>query len=95
MGRTLPSATMVFDGEAARWARFRRALRAEDQALLDELFVQARRHIVALGNASSPAPMEGVLLAMLLETKREVRRLSLRLQRLDADPPSASAPLIP
>jgi hypothetical protein len=65
----------VFEGEVARWARFRRALRREDQELLDELFLEARRHIGAMAYASSPSPMEPVLLAMLLEERRRVKRL--------------------
>ena len=92
MGRTLPSAMMVFDGETARWAKFRRALRREDQAVLDELFIGARRHIAAMAYASNAVPMEGVLLAMLLEERRTVNRLIERLRLLEpvAVPASAS-----
>jgi len=75
MGRTLPSAMQVFDGEAARWAKFRRALRREDQEILDELFLHARRHVAAMAYASSAVPMEAVLLAMLLEERKVVNRL--------------------
>ncbi len=80
MGRTLPSAMMVFDGEAARWAKFRRALRREDQEVLDELFLQARRHVAAMAYVSAAVPMEGVLLAMLLEERKAVNRLIDRLR---------------
>lgn len=83
MGRTLPSATMVFEGEAARWGKFRRALRKEDQEVLDELFREARRHIAAMSYASSPVPMEAVFLAMLLEERRVVRGLLERVSRLE------------
>lgn len=83
MGRTLPSATMVFEGEAARWGKFRRALRKEDQEVLDELFLEARRHIAAMSYASSPVPMEAVFLAMLLEERRAVKRLAERIGELE------------
>jgi len=83
MGRTLPSAMMVFEAEAARWAAFRRALRREDQELLDELFLEARRHTAAMAYASSPIPMESVFLAMLLGERRAVKRLAERVEELE------------
>ncbi len=92
MGRTLPSAMQVFDEEAARWAKFRRALRREDQEILDELFLHARRHIAAMAYASSAVPMEAVLLAMLLEERKTVNRLLDRLRRME---PAATSSLEP
>lgn len=89
MGRTLPSATMVFDGESARWSAFRRALRREDQVVFDELFLAARRHIAAIAHSTSPAPMEAVLLAMLLEQRRQLEGLTWKLRALEAPAPLA------
>lgn len=74
---------MVFDAEAARWGKFRRALRREDQAIYDEIFREARTHVAAMAYASSPAPMEAVLLAMLLESRRAVRELRQRMEDLE------------
>lgn len=88
MGRTLPSATRTFDGETARWGAFRRALRREDQAVFDELFLAARRHLAAIAHSTSPAPMEAILLAMLLEQRRQVEELTWKLRALDS--PAAS-----
>ena len=94
MGRTLPSATTMFDGEAARWAAFRRALRREDQAVFDELFLAARRHLAAIAHSTSPAPMEAVLLAMLLEQRRQLEGLTWKLRTLEhAEPPVAGSPV--
>jgi hypothetical protein len=84
MGRTLPSAMMVFDAEAARWSKFRRALRREDQELFDELVLDARRNIAALAYSSPAAPMEGILLAMLLGERRAVRVLEEKVRRLES-----------
>ncbi len=98
MGRTLPSATQVFDAEAARWGKFRRALRREDQALFDEVFREARTHVAAMAYASSPAPMEAVLLAMLLEARRGTRELRERVARLEeasASEPTAERRAVP
>ena len=93
MGRTLPSATMIFDGEAARWSAFRRALRREDQAVFDEIFLAARRHLAAIAHATSPAPMEAVLLAMLLEQRRQLEGMRWRLRALEQ--PAEPVPVLP
>ena len=83
MGRTLPSATMVFDGEAARWSAFRRALRREDQAIFDDLFLAARLQLAAIAHSTSPAPMEAVLLAMLLDQRRQLEGMKWKLRALE------------
>ncbi len=82
MGRTLPSAMQVFDGERARWGKFRRALRREDQAVFDELFLAARRHVASFAYQSHPYPLESVLLAMLLEERKAVRILAQELREM-------------
>jgi len=74
---------MVFDGEAARWSAFRRALRREDQEVFDDLFLAARRHLAAIAHTTSPAPMEAVLLAMLLEQRRQIAILAGKLRALE------------
>jgi len=73
---------MVFDGESGRWAKFRRALRREDQEVLDELFASARRHVASFAYSSLALPMEGVLLAMLIGERRRLKALEERLELL-------------
>lgn len=92
MGRTLPSATMVFHQEAESFARFRRALRRSDQVALDDLFAAAQQHLAAAAYAAHALPMEIFLLSMLLEEHKEVLRLRALVERaLDAPrrPPEA------
>ena len=67
MGRTLPSATIVFQQEEQAFSRFRRALRRADQLALDDLFASAKQHTAAAQYASHALPFEVFLLAMLLE----------------------------
>jgi hypothetical protein len=81
MGRTLPSITNAFLHEQQSLARFRRALRREDQRALDDLLAASRRHLAAAAYASHLLPFEVMLLAMLVEEHKEVHRLR---QRLDA-----------
>jgi len=82
MGRTLPSATMVFMQEEAAFGRFRRALRRSDQLALDDLFVNARQHLAATQYAAHALPFEVMLLAMLLEEHKEVLHLRQQLDEL-------------
>jgi hypothetical protein len=82
MGRTLPSATIVFQQEEQAFSRFRRALRRADQLALDDLFASAKQHTAAAQYASHALPFEVMLLAMLLEEHKEVMKLRERVDAL-------------
>ncbi|NIS80603.1 MAG: hypothetical protein GTO14_10450 [Anaerolineales bacterium] len=82
MGRTLPSITNAFLQEQQSLSRFRRALRLEDQRALDDLLAASRHHLAAAAYASHLLPFETMLLAMLVEEHKEVRRLRQRLDDL-------------
>ena len=82
MGRTLPSATVVFLQEEQAFARFRRALRRTDQLALDDLFTSARQHLAAAQYASHALPFEVFLLSMLLEEHKEVMHLRQQMEDL-------------
>lgn len=84
MGRTLPSITNAFLHEQQSLARFRRALRREDQRALDDLLAASRHHLAAAAYASHLLPFEVMLLAMLVEEHKEVRRLRQSLDALQA-----------
>ena len=83
MGRTLPSFMQVILNEQASLAKFRRALRAEDQAAFDDLFRMARYHVAAAAYASHVLPFEVMLLAMLLEEHKRVLYLQKEITRLE------------
>lgn len=82
MGRTLPSITQAFLQEQQSLARFRRALRREDQLALDDLLGSSRRHLAAAAYASHLLPFEIMLLAMLVEQHKQVMRLRQELDIL-------------
>jgi hypothetical protein len=82
MGRTLPSITQAFLNEQQSLARFRRALRREDQRALDDLLADARQHLAASAYASHLLPFEVMLLAMLVEEHKRVLHLETRLELL-------------
>ncbi len=82
MGRTIPSAMMQFMQEQESFARFRRALRREDQRALDHLFSYAHQHLAAAAYAGHALPLEMYLMAMLLEEHKQVIQLTGQIERL-------------
>ena len=81
MGRTVLSFNQKILSIESEWAKFKRALRKEDQELLDELFAFAKYHSAPASYLSTPNPMEPILVAMLIELLKEVKRLRLELER--------------
>lgn len=86
MGRTLLTFTQLVRQEAEELRKFRRALRAEDQEALDELFSAARYHSVAGAYASRAVPFEAMLLSMLIEEHKLVKALRKRIEELEKSP---------
>ncbi|WP_455379481.1 hypothetical protein [Petrachloros mirabilis] len=76
MGRTLATFTQLIQQEIASWRRYRRALRAEDQHALDELFAAARKHSAAGAYLARDMPFEVMLLSMLVEHQKQIQSLS-------------------
>ncbi|MCZ6449801.1 MAG: hypothetical protein O6918_02885 [Deltaproteobacteria bacterium] len=85
MGRTVLSFNQKILSIESEWNKFRRALRKEDQELLDDLFGFAKYHSAPSSYFSTPNPMEPVLMAMLIEILKEVRRLKFELRAKEED----------
>lgn len=85
MGRTLATFTQLIAQEVSSWADFRRALRREDQAILDTLFQAAKYHVAAGSYASKTSPFEAMVVAMLIEAYKRNTRLEKRLARLEQE----------
>lgn len=83
MGRTVPTFTMVLQQEMESWAKFRRALRREDQEAMDELFRAARLQLAGCAYAARPVPFESIVMAMLLAQQRALVELEHRLSLLE------------
>ena len=75
MGRTLKTINQIMQQEEQAFANFRRTLRRPDQLIFDELFAGAKKHIAAISQANHALPFEAILLAMLLEQAKEIKRL--------------------
>jgi len=82
MGRTVPSAAMLLMQFRHDYAQFRGAISRTDQRALDELFIDAGKHVAEVGYASHPIPSEMFMLAMLLEMHREVMRLRAQIEQM-------------
>lgn len=73
---------MLIERERERWQKFRRALRKEDQALLDEILDDVRRHAQAQAYASWATPYEAMLVAVLIEERKRLKRLEEAVEGL-------------
>ena len=82
MGRTVPSAAMLLMQVRQDYTNFRRALSKTDQRALEELFVDASRHVTEVGFAAHPIPSEMFMMAMLLEMHRQVLLIREEVDRV-------------
>lgn len=94
MGNVTPTITDILHAEEANLAKFRRALRREDQVVFDDLFVAAYKHRAAAAYAGHLLPFETFLLSMQIEDhkevmclRREVDDLRRYLEKLKSDSP--------
>lgn len=84
MGRTILSATQTWVEENKALMRFVRALRKNDQILVEELIALSRQHIAEASYASNLYPMDVYLVSMLLELYKKVRQLEIKVEQMDA-----------
>ena len=75
MGRTVPTFRQLIDEAIARWSKFRRALRREDQEYFDRLFRRVRSYTQAATYQASDNPMEAILLSIALDHEKRLDAL--------------------
>src|ERR1700688_1212736 len=90
MGRTVPTFRQLVDDAIARWAKFRRALRREDQEYFDRLFRRVRSYTQAATYQASDNPMEAILLSIALDHEKRLDAL----ERAAPRPVEAALPQI-
>ena len=81
MGRTVPSFRMVIEGFGWEWIEFKRALRGMDKDAFYELMNHARRHAEAGTNMPNPDPFEPIVISILVEHEKELRKLRENAKR--------------
>jgi len=75
MGRTVHTFRQLIDDAIARWSKFRRALRREDQEYFDRLFRRVRTYTQAATYQASDNPMEAILLSIALDHEKRLDAL--------------------
>lgn len=80
MGRTLSTFCQLVEETAQRWAKFRRALRREDQEYFDRLFLRVRGYTQAATYQCSDNPMEAILLAIALDQEKRLAMIERLLR---------------
>src|ERR1700676_1047235 len=75
MGRTVPTFVQLIEDATARWSKFRRALRREDQEHFDHLFRSVRSYTQAATYQCHDNPMEAILLSIALDLTKRVDAL--------------------
>jgi len=93
VGRTVLPYRQVLEREYNEWKKFRRGLRKEDQKAFDRLFDLARLHVQAGVYASSPWPLEAILISILLEHHKALEELRAKCKRMEAEVDRASPSL--
>lgn len=82
MGRTLTPYSQEYAAFQQRAQKFRRALRTEDQAILDEILELGRLNNQSGVYAAAPLPLESFLLAILVEYKKTINHLERQLLQM-------------
>jgi hypothetical protein len=91
MGRTVPTFRQLIDDAIARWSKFRRALRREDQEYFDRLFRRVRTYTQAATYQASDNPMEAILLSIAIDQEKRLDALEHAALEHAALPPEANA----
>ena len=94
MGRTVPTFRQLIDDAIARWAKFRRALRREDQEYFDRLFRRVRSYTQAATYQASDNPMEAILLSIALDQEKRLDALERAAPPLQRSLEQPDAPQI-
>jgi hypothetical protein len=75
MGRTVPTFRNIIESFGWEWNEFKQALRNIDREAFEELINHARRHAAAGSNMSNPNPFEPVVMSILVEHEKTLRKL--------------------
>ncbi len=86
MGRTVPSIRIALDRVIKQtWRTFRRGLRKDDQAILDQLLIDAQRHTDA-GSLTVVSDLNILLLmSILIEQAKQIRQLQAAFSQVPSN----------
>lgn len=87
MGRTVPTYVQFISEAAAKWAKFRRALRREDQQHFDRLLGGVRYFSPAGTYQCAEDPRESIVLSMFLDLQKRLAAIEARLKMPETNIP--------
>lgn len=85
MGRTVPTFRNMIELFGFEWNDFKRALRYNDKKAFDELLNHARRHGAAGTNIVNPNPFEPIVISILIEHEKSIKKLMKKLDDNNLD----------
>jgi hypothetical protein len=80
MDKSDVSYSQILEQEIEEWKKFRRALRKEDQQVLDQLFEKTKLYVEAGDRVSRPWPFETILISILLEQEKALGELRSKIR---------------
>jgi hypothetical protein len=80
MGRTVPAYVEQVREIEAKWAKFRRALRREDQLHFDRLLRSVRYYSHSATYQYSDDPRESVMISILLDLQKRLAEIEEKLK---------------
>jgi hypothetical protein len=80
MGRTVPTFVQRVEETSQHWAKYRRALRREDQEYFDRLFQRVRSYTPAATYQCHDNTMEAILLSIALDMEKRLCAVERILQ---------------
>jgi hypothetical protein len=83
MGRTVPTYVQQVREIEAKWAKFRRALRREDQVHFDRLLRSVRYYTPSATYQCSDDPMDSVMVSILLDLQKRLAAIEEKLKISD------------
>ena len=81
MGRTVPTFRNIIESFGWEWNDFKRALRDTDREIFEALLNHGRRHATAGSNMANPNPFEPVVMSILIEHEKTLRKLREHVER--------------
>ena len=75
MGRTIPSYRIATEIERSKWKAFRQRLNKKDRKEFDKMFSYSRLYNSAGSNASRPVLMHPILMSIILEHYKQLKKL--------------------
>jgi len=76
MGRTVPTFRNMIDFFGLEWSDFKRALGYNDKNVFEDLLNHARKHGASGTNMVNPNPFEHIVISILIEHEKSIRKLN-------------------